>query len=117
MKGEPSIAASIPSVQVRVSPAVRAGLRSTDVVLDLFCGTGAISLSLAGCCKAVIGIESSASAVADAKHNADRNGIANASFWRADLGSSPAVATVAAQLPAIDVVVAGAGLSATHMLA
>ena len=34
-----------------------AGLRSTDVLLDLYCGTGAIGLSLARSCKQVIGIE------------------------------------------------------------
>ena len=34
-----------------------AGLRSTDVLLDLYCGTGAIGLSLARSCKQVIGVE------------------------------------------------------------
>ena len=83
------------------------GLQPTDVVLDLFCGTGTITLSLAQHCQTVIGIESSADAVADAKHNAALNGITNATFWQANLASVAAIASVAAQLPAIDVVVAG----------
>jgi tRNA/tmRNA/rRNA uracil-C5-methylase (TrmA/RlmC/RlmD family) len=60
--------------------AAGAELRGTDVLLDLYCGTGSIGLCLAGACKQVRGVEISASAVADAERNAARNGITNAAF-------------------------------------
>ncbi len=50
-------------------------------VLDLYCGGGGITLSLAGICQEVVGVESNLSAVADAKSNAVLNGLANASFY------------------------------------
>ena len=84
-----------------------ADLRPSDAVLDLFCGTGTISLLLAGRCRSVTGVESSAAAVADAKRNAALNAISNASFWLADLSSFQAAGTVFAQMQAVDVVVAG----------
>eukprot|EP00951_Prasinocladus_malaysianus_P022080 scaffold184146_cov22-Prasinocladus_malaysianus.AAC.1 len=52
----------------------------TDVVLDLYCGTGTIGLSVARGCREVHGFELNESAVRDAKRNAERNGIANAHF-------------------------------------
>lgn len=57
-----------------------AGVSSTDVVLDLYCGTGTIGLYMAGQCKRVIGYDISSSAIQDAKQNAARNGITNAQF-------------------------------------
>eukprot|EP00873_Tetraselmis_striata_P010435 jgi/Tetstr1/430699/TSEL_020491.t1 len=50
------------------------------VLLDLYCGTGTIGLSLAGACAEMHGFEVSPSAVADARRNAERNGISNAHF-------------------------------------
>jgi 23S rRNA (uracil1939-C5)-methyltransferase len=49
-------------------------------VLDLYCGTGTIALFLARHCQKVIGIEIVAPAIADAKQNAELNGISNAEF-------------------------------------
>lgn len=86
---------------------MHAELRPTDVVLDLFCGAGAISLVLAQHCRSVIGVEGSPTAVADAKHNAALNDQSNAQFWRADLDSFQAVAMFFAQLPKVDVIVTG----------
>jgi 23S rRNA (uracil1939-C5)-methyltransferase len=49
-------------------------------VLDLYCGTGGLSLHLARAARAVLGVEVAAEAVADARGNAARNGIANCEF-------------------------------------
>lgn len=57
----------------------------SDVVLDLFCGTGSIGLSLARYAKYVHGIDIVSSAVADANMNATINGISNASFVEMNL--------------------------------
>ncbi|HET9490784.1 MAG TPA: 23S rRNA (uracil(1939)-C(5))-methyltransferase RlmD [Methylomirabilota bacterium] len=51
-----------------------------ETVVDLYSGTGAISLLLARRCRHIYGIEVSAAAVADAVRNAHANGIANATF-------------------------------------
>jgi 23S rRNA (uracil1939-C5)-methyltransferase len=62
-----------------------AQLLPTDTVLDLFCGTGTIGLSMAAHCARVVGVEVVKEAVADAKLNAKRNGIRNATFVLGDL--------------------------------
>jgi len=55
-------------------------LQGHETVLDLYAGTGAISLLLARRAARVYGIELSAAAVADAGRNARANGIANCTF-------------------------------------
>jgi 23S rRNA (uracil1939-C5)-methyltransferase len=62
-----------------------AQLKPDDVLLDLFCGTGSIGLTMASHCRKVVGIELVADAVADAKRNAKRNKITNAEFAVGDL--------------------------------
>ena len=57
-----------------------ASLASDDTVFDLYCGTGSISLVLAGHCRKVIGVESVPQAIDDAKENARQNEIHNAEF-------------------------------------
>ena len=57
-----------------------ADLQGGETVWDLYCGTGTISLFVAGSAKKVIGVEVIPAAIADAKENARRNGIANAQF-------------------------------------
>ncbi len=64
-----------------------AGLTGNERVLDAYCGTGTIGLSMAASAKAVIGVEINRDAVADARENAIRNGIANAVFHAADAGA------------------------------
>ena len=61
-----------------------AGLTGTETVLDLYCGTGTITLCLASRAKKVIGAEIVPEAIADANENALRNDIENASFICAD---------------------------------
>lgn len=62
-----------------------AGLRKDDVVWDLYCGTGTISLFIARDVKHVVGVELNAAAIADAERNARDNGIENADFICADI--------------------------------
>jgi 23S rRNA (uracil1939-C5)-methyltransferase len=65
-----------------VSEAAR--LTGTETLVDLYCGIGAIALYLARGARLVIGLEGSAGAVEDARHNARLNGIGNAEFHAAD---------------------------------
>jgi len=55
-------------------------LDGSETVLDLFSGTGAISLGLARHARRVYGIELAAEAVADARRNAQANGIDTCTF-------------------------------------
>jgi 23S rRNA (uracil1939-C5)-methyltransferase len=54
--------------------------RGDEVMVDLYSGTGAISLLLARRCRHVYGIEIASAAVADAVRNARANGIGNCTF-------------------------------------
>jgi 23S rRNA (uracil1939-C5)-methyltransferase len=56
------------------------GLTGAETVMDLYSGTGAISLLLARRCRRVYGIELAPTAVADAVRNAALNGIGNCTF-------------------------------------
>lgn len=58
---------------------------SDERVLDLFCGLGNFTLPLARLVREVVGVEGEAGLVARARENAERNGLANASFHAADL--------------------------------
>ena len=69
-----------------------AGLTGRETVLDLYCGTGTITLCLARRAARAIGAEIVPPAVADARENAARNGITNAEFFCGD------AAAVAARL-------------------
>jgi 23S rRNA (uracil1939-C5)-methyltransferase len=56
-----------------------------SAVLDLFCGLGNFTLALAKVAGSVVGVEGEATLVERARHNARRNGIANAEFHVGDL--------------------------------
>ena len=56
-----------------------------DRVLDLFCGLGNFSLPLARRAGQVVGVEGEANLIARARANAERNGLANAQFFTANL--------------------------------
>ena len=62
----------------------KAQLTGTETVLDLYCGTGTITLALSRHAKKVIGVEIIPAAIQDAKENAVRNGVENAEFFCAD---------------------------------
>ena len=61
-----------------------AGLTGEETVLDLYCGTGTITLCLARQARRAIGAEIVAPSIADARENASRNGIINAEFFCGD---------------------------------
>jgi 23S rRNA (uracil1939-C5)-methyltransferase len=62
-----------------------ADLKSSDSLWDLYCGTGTISLFVAGRVDRVLGVELVEAAIADARSNAVSNGVANAEFVASDL--------------------------------
>ena len=61
-----------------------ARLSKDDVLLDLYCGTGTIGLSMAHKVKKLVGVEIIPQAIENAKHNARLNSITNAEFICAD---------------------------------
>ncbi len=61
-----------------------AGLTGTETVLDLYCGAGTITLTMASRAKRVIGAEIVPEAIRDAEENARRNGVDNAEFFCGD---------------------------------
>ena len=79
-----------------------AGITGRETVLDLYCGTGTITLCLARRAARVIGAEIVPPAVADARENAARNGIENAEFFCAD--AAAVAARLESQGPRPDVV-------------
>jgi 23S rRNA (uracil1939-C5)-methyltransferase len=58
-----------------------AQFKGTELLLDLYCGTGTIGLFCSPYVKKIIGIEEIPAAVEDASKNAQRNGISNAEFY------------------------------------
>lgn len=84
--------------QVNVEQAVQvyrkamevADLSPSDVVLDAYCGVGVLGLLASRRCRRVVGVESSAEAIEDAKYNAALNGVEGIRFVCADVDSSVA---------------------------
>ncbi len=66
----------------------QAQITKADLVLDLYCGVGTITLAMAKAAGKVIGVEVIPQAVADARDNARRNGIENAEFFCGDAGQA-----------------------------
>lgn len=62
-----------------------AELTGRERLLDAYCGTGSIGLFCADAAAAVTGIEAVESAVDDARHNAELNGIGNCTFLCGDM--------------------------------
>ena len=60
-----------------------AGLTGSELVADLYCGAGTISLLLARHARKVVGIEIVPQAIRDAEENARVNGVSNAEFHAA----------------------------------
>lgn len=80
-----------------------ADLKGKERVIDAYCGTGTIGLTLADSAKEVIGVESNPDSVADAIVNARENGITNATFSISDAGKF--MDSLAQKGEAVDVVI------------
>lgn len=63
-------------------------VKTTDVVLDAYCGVGTLSLLFAKHAKKVIGIECISEAIQDAKENANLNQMTNVEFICGEVESS-----------------------------
>lgn len=64
-----------------------AGLTGTEVLYDLYCGTGSIGIFCSGNARKIIGIEVVEQAIEDAKINARQNGIEHALFYAGDVAA------------------------------
>jgi 23S rRNA (uracil1939-C5)-methyltransferase len=62
-----------------------AGLTGSEVLYDLYCGTGSIGIFCSKLAKKVIGIEVVEDAIKDAHENAQLNGLTNCSFFAGDV--------------------------------
>jgi 23S rRNA (uracil1939-C5)-methyltransferase len=62
-----------------------AGLNGSELVYDLYTGTGTIANFIARSCRRVVGIEYVPEAIDDARENSRLNGIINTSFFAGDM--------------------------------
>ena len=62
-----------------------AGLTGSEIVYDLYCGTGSIGIFVSKLAKKIIGVEVIEEAIEDAKKNAARNNINHALFFAGDV--------------------------------
>ncbi len=62
-----------------------AALKGTEIVYDLYCGTGSIGIFVSRKAGKVIGIELIKEAIDDARENAARNSVDNAEFFAGDV--------------------------------
>ena len=69
----------------------RAGLTGSETLIDLYCGTGTIGLSMTKDAQDLVGIEIVPEAVECARENAARNGIGNATFICNDAGDAQVI--------------------------
>ncbi|KAL6627273.1 hypothetical protein ACP70R_030999 [Stipagrostis hirtigluma subsp. patula] len=92
-----------------------AGLKGdgSEIVLDLFCGTGTIGLTLARRAKHVYGYEVVPEAIADARKNAKLNGISNATFVQGDLNKINE--TFGKEFPKPDIIISDPNRPGMHM--
>ena len=81
-----------------------ARLTGNETVLDAYCGTGTIGLTMANKAKRIIGVELNSDATNDAKANAALNHIENATFYNEDAGEF--MTKLAKKKETIDVVIA-----------
>ena len=89
-------------------------LSGNEIVYDLFCGTGSISIFIAENAKKVYGFELVESAVKDAERNAKLNNIENCSFFGGDLMDVFKTNDELADLPKPDVMVIDPPRSGMH---
>jgi 23S rRNA (uracil1939-C5)-methyltransferase len=80
-----------------------AGLTGKETVLDLYCGVGPISLSLARSARLVLGVDDHEPSISAAKQNARRNGIGNCRFFAG--GVAETVERIRSDAPSPDLIV------------
>ncbi|MCL2040003.1 MAG: 23S rRNA (uracil(1939)-C(5))-methyltransferase RlmD [Bacteroidetes bacterium] len=90
-----------------------ASINNSDLIWDLYCGTGSITLPVAKKCKKVFGIELNPQAIEDAKNNANINAISNVEFYSSDL-HSPKIPDLLNTLPCPDVLILDPPRSGLH---
>ena len=73
-------------------------------MLDLYCGTGTITLCLARHAKKAVGVEIIPQAIEDAKFNAAQNGMDNAEFYCMDAGAAAKLLAERGEKPNVIVV-------------
>jgi len=81
-----------------------ASLSGTGVALDLYCGTGTISLLLSRGARRVYGVESNPDAVANAVRNARLNGVESCEFVQGEVTEAIERAPLAAVQPEVAVI-------------
>ena len=79
-------------------------LTGSETALDLYCGTGTITLLLARAAGRAVGVEIVEAAIADARENAALNGITNAEFLCADAFDAAVLLKERGTLPDVVVV-------------
>ena len=80
-----------------------AALSGKEIVLDLYCGVGPISLYLAPAAQLIWGVDENSLSIATAKQNARMNGINNCRFFEGNVAEKAAEAK--RRLPQIDLVI------------
>ena len=80
-----------------------AQLNGNEIVLDLYCGVGPISLYLAPAARQIWAVDDSESSIRTAKQNARRNGRGNCRFIAGDVGAT--LARWSESLPDVDLIV------------
>lgn len=91
-----------------------AGLKGSEIVYDLYCGAGTITIYLAKHCKEVYGFEAVADAIMDAGINKGLNNASHLHFFLADLYKSFLPVLAANNIPKPDVVILDPPRSGMH---
>ena len=89
-------------------------LTGSEIVYDLFCGTGSISIFIAKYAKEVFGFELVESAIKDAERNAKLNNVENCTFYGGDLMDIFKTNDELANLPKPDVIIIDPPRSGMH---
>lgn len=91
-----------------------AEIKQSDIVYDLYCGAGTISLYTAPDAKEVIGFEASSSAIKDAAVNQTLNNNSNTRFFEVNLYKSFLPFVEEHQLPKPDIIIADPPRNGMH---
>ncbi len=91
-----------------------ADLKPNDVLWDLYCGAGTITLFVAPYVKFALGIELAESSIHDAHENAKRNGVKNVDFVASDLRKALVSTEMLAHFPRPDVLMIDPPRSGMH---